>query len=62
MHLTTTSEWGHYRWTPLSAGASLRDEEGYLPEAYCSDPEDQGIHFTDLACGIWIEYLYTHTR
>ncbi len=30
VHLTTTSEWGHYRWTPLSAGASLRDEEGYM--------------------------------
>ena len=46
----------------VDVASALRDEEGYLPEAYCSDPEDQGIHFTDLACGIWIEYLYTHTR
>ena len=30
VHLTTTSEWGQYRWAPITAGASLRDEEGYM--------------------------------
>ena len=39
----------------------MRDAEGNLPGNYCSDPEAQGIHFTDTACKIWVEYLYTHT-
>lgn len=29
-HLTLTSEWGKYRWAPVSGGESLRDEEGYM--------------------------------
>ncbi len=31
-HLTFTSEWGSYRWAPVSIGsnASLRDEEGFM--------------------------------
>ena len=31
-HLTLTSEWGDYRWTPVNNGntASLRDEEGFM--------------------------------
>lgn len=32
VHLTTTSEWGNYRWAPVNGEktASLRDEEGYM--------------------------------
>ncbi|MDR1464393.1 MAG: polysaccharide deacetylase family protein [Oscillospiraceae bacterium] len=32
VHLTTTSEWGAYRWGPVSPSGtdSLRDEEGYF--------------------------------
>lgn len=32
VHLTTTSEWGNYRWAPVNKEntASLRDEEGYM--------------------------------
>lgn len=32
VHLTTTSEWKNYRWTPVNTGntASLRDKEGYM--------------------------------
>lgn len=32
VHLTTTSEWKNYRWTPVNTEntASLRDKEGYM--------------------------------
>lgn len=33
------------------------DENGYLTPDYCSDPESMGIHFTDVACEMWIDYL-----
>ena len=39
----------------------LRDKNGNLPLNYCSDPNDLGMHFTDTACQIWINYLLTHT-
>lgn len=38
----------------------MRNAEGNLPANYCSDPEDQALHFTDEACQQWIQYLYTH--
>lgn len=40
----------------------LRDDNGYLPDAYCSDPDTMGMHFKDEACGVWIDYLKTHTK
>ncbi len=30
VHLTTTNEWGGYRWRPLTGGKSLLDSEGYM--------------------------------
>ncbi len=45
----------------LDVASVFRGADGSLQRAYCSDPHDQGIHFTDAACDIWIEYLYTHT-
>ena len=35
----------------------LSDGEGYLPDAYCSDASGMGMHFTDEACRIWVDYL-----
>ena len=45
----------------LDVAYVMRDEYGYLPDAYCSDPEDMGLHFSDEACVQWIRFLYTHT-
>ena len=30
VHLTMTSEWGKYRWKPLTDGKTLIDEEGFM--------------------------------
>ncbi len=44
-----------YRY--LNVYDQLADNDGYLPLKYCSDPDEQGIHFTDEACELWIRYL-----
>lgn len=41
----------------LDINSQLADEKGYLKPEYCSDPDAQGIHFTDEACRIWADYL-----
>lgn len=47
-------------WYFIDVASVLRDEEGLLPRKYCSDPDGMGIHFTDAACEVWRDYLYTH--
>lgn len=44
-------------WKYLDVASVLKDENGCLVDRYCSDPDAQGIHFTDEACELWIEYL-----
>lgn len=41
----------------VDVASVMRDEHGFLVYDYCSDPEGMGIHFTDKACDIWMEYL-----
>lgn len=48
----------------VDVASVMRDSEGFLPLEYCSDPSGEnslGIHFTDKACQVWIDYLETHT-
>ncbi|MCQ2470842.1 MAG: polysaccharide deacetylase family protein [Clostridia bacterium] len=40
VHLTFTSEWGGYRWGPVSQAETLRDSEGYFHHE-CEDFEAQ---------------------
>ena len=44
-------------YTFVDVASVLRDENGFLPREYCSDPDGMGIHFTDVACELWIDYL-----
>ena len=46
----------------VDVASVMRDENGFLPLDYCSDPEGLGIHFTDLACEIWLNYLRTDAQ
>ena len=41
---------------------ALADEDGCLPLEYCGDPDGQGIHFTDAACELWVQYLKENVR
>ena len=45
----------------IDVASVLQDKDGNLPREYCSDPDNMGIHFTDAACKVWIDYLLTHT-
>lgn len=46
----------------VDVAAALRGEDGFLPREYCSDPDDMGIHLTDVACRLWLGYLYEDAR
>ncbi|MBW7571691.1 GDSL-type esterase/lipase family protein [Caproiciproducens faecalis] len=45
----------------IDVAAVMRNSEGNLIPEYCSDPDNLGIHFTDKACQVWIDYILTHT-
>ncbi len=44
-------------WHYVDVASVLKDADGYLPDAYCSDASGMGMHFTDQACQVWIDYL-----
>lgn len=44
-------------WTYLDVASVMVDSSGALKSSYCGDPTTMGIHFTDAACKVWIEYL-----
>lgn len=44
----------------LDINSVMRDDNGYLRDDYCSDPTAMGIHFTDAACALWVDYLKNH--
>ena len=46
VHLTLTSEWGEYRWKPLTGGKSLVDEEGYMWHE--SDQVEKNATYEDI--------------
>lgn len=44
-------------WHYVDVASVLTDADGYLPDDYCSDASGMGMHFTDKACEIWVDYL-----
>ncbi len=46
VHLTLTSEWGKYRWKPLTDGKSLLDEEGFMWHE--SDQVEKNASYEDI--------------
>ena len=41
----------------LDVYSVMADANGNLPMEYCSDPEAMGLHFSDVACEKWADYL-----
>lgn len=56
LHLTTTSEWGDYRWAPVSRGnvSSLIDEEGFMWHE--SDQFEEHADLAETAAEINAQY------
>ena len=47
-------------WYYLNVSEAVCDEMGNLKAEYCSDNNEMGIHFTNAAGQVWVEYLKTH--
>ncbi len=48
-------------WHFVDVASVMRDANGNLYDEYCSDAPTMGMHFTNAACELWVEYLLTHT-
>ncbi len=46
IHVTLTSEWGRYRWKPLTSGKTLLDEEGFMWHE--SDMVEKNASYEDI--------------
>lgn len=49
-------------WNFVDVASVMRDANGNLKDEYCSDAPTMGMHFTDEACQVWIDYLLTHAK
>lgn len=59
LHLTTTSEWGNYRWAPVADNVpSLKDEEGFMWHE--SDQFEAHADLTDVRKEINAQYDRLH--
>lgn len=59
IHLTMTSEWGKYRWKPLTNGKTLIDEEGYMWHE--SDQVEKNASYADLEAEIRAQIDLAHS-
>ena len=47
-------------WYYLNVAEVFTDAQGNLISEYCSDNGSMGIHFTNKAASVWVDYLKTH--
>ena len=59
IHLTLTSEWGKYRWKPLTDGKSLIDEEGFMWHE--SDQVEKNASYADIEAEIRAQIDLAHS-
>ncbi len=59
VHLTMTSEWGEYRWKPLTGRRTLMDESGYMWHE--SDQVEKNASYEDLEAEIRAQIDLAHS-
>ncbi len=59
IHLTMTSEWGKYRWKPLTNSKTLIDEEGFMWHE--SDQVEKNASYEDLEAEIRAQIDLAHS-
>ncbi|MBQ8209931.1 MAG: polysaccharide deacetylase family protein [Clostridia bacterium] len=59
VHLTLTSEWGEYRWKPLTDGKSLIDEDGYMWHE--SDQVEKNATYEDIEAEVRAQIDLAHS-
>ena len=59
VHLTMTSEWGEYRWKPLTRGKTLMDEAGFMWHE--SDQVEKNASYEDLEAEIRAQIDLAHS-
>jgi predicted glycoside hydrolase/deacetylase ChbG (UPF0249 family) len=69
LHLTLTCDWQYYRWSPLTAGTTLRDPDGTFKSTVAAAKDDdadeaiaEGHAQIDRAeaCGLELSYVDPH--
>ncbi len=58
VHITLTSEWGKYRWKPLTDGKSLLDEEGFMWHE--SDQVEKNAKYGEIEAEVRAQIDYAH--
>ncbi len=59
VHLTLTSEWGEYRWKPLTDGKTLVDEDGYMWHE--SDQVEKNASYEDIEAEVRAQIDLAHS-
>ena len=59
VHLTLTSEWGKYRWKPLTDGKTLVDEDGYMWHE--SDQVEKNASYEDIEAEVRAQIDLAHS-
>ena len=47
-------------WYFVDVASVMYNDEGYLKDEYCGDPNGMGLHFTSAGCATWCWYLKNH--
>ena len=60
VHLTLTSEWETYRWTSLTGGKTLADEEGYMWRQRV--PVEKNASYQDIEAEVRAQVQFARSR
>lgn len=47
-------------WYFVDVASVMYNDEGFLRDDFCGDPNGMGLHFSAAGCAQWVWYLHTH--